>query len=393
MSDHLAFVSKYDSVEWTNALRYFEGWTDHNRHVEESVRSLVLEHKLQGINEMSDIESSLLRSQINDAILKAMKSEKEKVAQDAYSKVDGPVSGKRNPIHDSNNGNVSNLSCLLVCLYILHVPRAHIVSLRLYFLVNNQWKRPPVHNKTPNKTKAANRNARWISAGYNAPYPHQGMMHGQRFHQPHHHYAPSSYGHHNYHNNQYNGYDHYSSHHHYAGAQYPVDHYGHQQYYQNFHMDGGFSEASSFDGSAHVSEASAPFIHPNQTPTRYDASNDTHGQHPASPYWNHLNLSQLPGLSSSSCQLSPAPSFHTHQSQTDNSSIDGKAKSLIMFHKQTNSPASRFTMSPQDESHPYYTANNTVLPTIEGYSADTPQKQSEGLNESIEMPPEVKKVL
>ena len=129
MSDHLAFVSKYDSLEWTNALRYFEGWTDHNLHVEESVRSLVLEHKLQGIHEMSDIESSLLRSQINDAILKAMKSEKEKVTQDAYSKVDGPVSGKRNPIHDSNNGNVSHPSCLLVCLYILLVPRAHIVSI------------------------------------------------------------------------------------------------------------------------------------------------------------------------------------------------------------------------------------------------------------------------
>jgi hypothetical protein len=174
-----------------------------------------------------------------------------------------------------------------------------------------------------------------------------------------------------------------------------MDQYGHQHYYQNFAlMEGGFSEVSSFDDSAHVSEMSVPFSHSDQTPVRYE--NNAHGYPPASPFWNHLNLSQLPGLSSPGCHLSPAPSFNTHHSQTENSTIDVKAKSLIMFPKQTNSPASRFTMSPQDESHPYYSAKNTaapvrvfsvndsviqdesfVIPTIEAYSAETPQKQRE----------------
>ena len=400
VSDHLAFVSKYDSEEWTNALRCFAGWTDHTPDVDESIRNLVLQHKLQGINEMTDLESSLLRSQISDAILRAMKSEKEKDAKDAYSQREAPAA-KRHPNNDAKKGNVSTAEH---CGFVMYssVFLAHTVPPPLLCACQRQWKRPPVHKKTPNKmTAAANKGARWKSAGYNAPYAHQGM-HGQQF-LPQHPYAPPSYGHYNYHHHQYNGYDHYSSHHNmgYAGAQqYPIDqYYGQQQYYQNYPMDGSFTD-SSFDGSAHVSEASAPLTYPDLTPTRY-SGNDVHGQYPppppnpppASPYWNHLNLSQLPGLCSPSCQSSPALSFNVH-SQTKKSAIDGKAKPLIMFPKQTNSPASRFNMSPQEgEYNSYYTAKNTapvcasafndsvqdesfVLPTIEGFSAETPQKKS-----------------
>ena len=254
-----------------------------------------------------------------------------------------------------------------------------------------------MHNKTPNKTKAKNTGARWNSAGYNAPYVHQGM-HGQHF-QPHHPYAHQSYGHYQYHQHQYNGYDNYSSHQHlgYGGSQpqyqYPIDQYGHQQqyYHQNYPMDGGAFPATSFDGSAHVSESSVPAAYPDETPTKY-ADQHAHGQYlPASPHWNHLNLSHLPGLCSPGCQLSPDSSFNTRHSKTENIAIVGKAKSLIMFPK-TNSPASRFNMSPQDYTLPYYTAKNTapvraslndtvqdesfVLPPIECFSAETPQKNS-----------------
>lgn len=159
-------------------------------------------------------------------------------------------------------------------------------------------------------------------------------------------------------------------------------------------MDGGFTD-TSFDGSAPVSEASAPSAHPDETPTRY-ADNDAHtqGQYPpASPYWNHLNLSQLPGLNSPVCHFSPDSSFNSRHSEMNNPAIVGNAKSLIMFPKQTNSPASRFNMSPQDYTLPYYTAKNTapvrastlndsvqdesfVLPPINGFSSETPQKKS-----------------
>ena len=74
--------------------------------VEESVRKLVLQQKLQGINEMSDLDSSLLRSQVSDAMLRAIKAEKEKLAQDAYSQKEAPVAN-RQPKNDAKNGNVS----------------------------------------------------------------------------------------------------------------------------------------------------------------------------------------------------------------------------------------------------------------------------------------------
>ena len=364
VSDHLAFVSKYDSEEWTNALRCFDGWTDHNADVEESVRKLVLQQKLQDINEISDLESSLLRSQISDAMLKAINSEKEKVSQDTYSQREVPAS-KLLPNDDAKSGNVNRIGV-------------------------QKWKRPPVHKKTPNKTAAANRGARWNSAGYNAPIVHHGMY-GQQF-QPHHPYVHPPYGQYpsHHHHHQYNAYEHYPPHYNfgYTGAQYPVDQYGQQHYYQNYPVDGGFAE-TSFDGSTHNSEASASVAYPDNTPTRY-ARNDAQYP-PASPYWNHLNLSQLPGLCSPSCQLSPASSFNAH-TETDNPTV-GKPKSLIMFPKKTNSPASRFNMSPQDYSLPYYAARNTapvngsslndsvpdesfVLPTIEGFSAETPEKKS-----------------
>ena len=132
MSDHLAFMSKYDSEEWTNALRGFDGWTGHTLDVEESVRKLVLQQKLQGINEMSDLDSSLLRSQVSDAMLRAIKTEKEKLAQDAFSQREAPAAN-RQPKNDAKNGNVSYLDfCGFVC--ILLVFRAHIVHSPPVFL-------------------------------------------------------------------------------------------------------------------------------------------------------------------------------------------------------------------------------------------------------------------
>lgn len=125
VSDHLAFVSKYDSEQWTSALSCFDGWTDHTREVEESVRKLVFQQKLQGINEMSDLESSLLRSQVSDAILRAIKSEKKKLSQDASSQREAPAS-KRQPNNDAKNGNVSYWA-FYVLAFILFVFRAHIV--------------------------------------------------------------------------------------------------------------------------------------------------------------------------------------------------------------------------------------------------------------------------
>ena len=83
VSDHLAFMSKYDSEEWTNALRNFDGWTDHDPQVEETIRSLVLCQRL--VTDTSDVCSSLLKSQLQDAVIKSMQAVKEEAAKAAAS--------------------------------------------------------------------------------------------------------------------------------------------------------------------------------------------------------------------------------------------------------------------------------------------------------------------
>lgn len=78
-------MSKYDSEEWTNALRNFDGWTDHDPAVEETIRNLVLAQRLVGDASTSEADSSLLQSQLDQAVLKALQAVKEEAAKAAAS--------------------------------------------------------------------------------------------------------------------------------------------------------------------------------------------------------------------------------------------------------------------------------------------------------------------
>lgn len=74
MSDHLAAVSLFDSDEWMNCLQFFNGWTSSDEEAEETVRQLVGTLKLRPLNEPGDVDSPLLRSQIDEQYLRAMAS-------------------------------------------------------------------------------------------------------------------------------------------------------------------------------------------------------------------------------------------------------------------------------------------------------------------------------
>ena len=76
-------MSKYDSEEWTEALRNFDGWTDHDPAAEETVRKLVLCQRL--VSGSDDVDSSLLRSQLDETVLKAMAAVKQEAAKAAAS--------------------------------------------------------------------------------------------------------------------------------------------------------------------------------------------------------------------------------------------------------------------------------------------------------------------
>ena len=79
VSDHLAAVSLFGSEEWMSCLQHFDGWTVEK--AEEQLRSHIRRLKLRPLNEPGDVESPLLRSQIDDHFLKAMAAQREQLRE------------------------------------------------------------------------------------------------------------------------------------------------------------------------------------------------------------------------------------------------------------------------------------------------------------------------
>ena len=82
VSDHLAAISLFDSDRWMQCLEYFSGWTDTSPESEEALRTLVSQLKLRPLTERGDVDSPLLRSQIDDQYLRAMASARSQMAGD-----------------------------------------------------------------------------------------------------------------------------------------------------------------------------------------------------------------------------------------------------------------------------------------------------------------------
>jgi hypothetical protein len=79
VSDHLASVSLFTSEEWMKCLVYFNGWTDHSPKAEKNVRMLVSKLNLRPLAEPGDVDSPLLRSQVDEHFLRAMASAREQM--------------------------------------------------------------------------------------------------------------------------------------------------------------------------------------------------------------------------------------------------------------------------------------------------------------------------
>jgi hypothetical protein len=72
VSDHLARVSLFDSDEWMACLDHFNGWTESNETAKKHSREMVSKLKLRPLVEPGDVDSPLLRSQIDEQYLRAM---------------------------------------------------------------------------------------------------------------------------------------------------------------------------------------------------------------------------------------------------------------------------------------------------------------------------------
>jgi hypothetical protein len=105
VSDHLASVSLFDSDEWMHALNHFNGWTDPSEEAEERIRDLVSKLKLRGLNEAGDVDSPLLRSQIDEHYLRAMVTARAQMAGTGFQderRVNKDSSSRRDPAREVN---------------------------------------------------------------------------------------------------------------------------------------------------------------------------------------------------------------------------------------------------------------------------------------------------
>lgn len=94
VSDHLASVSLYKSEEWMDCLVHFNGWTDHSSAAEKRLRLLVSRLNLRPLAEPGDVDSPLLRSQVDEHFLRAMASAREQMTN-------GGIQQERANLHKS----------------------------------------------------------------------------------------------------------------------------------------------------------------------------------------------------------------------------------------------------------------------------------------------------
>ena len=138
ISDHLATISKFTAEEWVESLAFFHGWTHSSEEYESSLRNAVSKLKLRSVLDLTDVESPILRDQIDEKFLKAMENNrlnmKEGARHGIHERVErkllGTISevntlvpntfgghvnalnGRRNISHDIPNHNSRNVSSL-----------------------------------------------------------------------------------------------------------------------------------------------------------------------------------------------------------------------------------------------------------------------------------------
>ena len=79
VSDHLAAASKFTSDEWVQGLSKFQGWTDQGGDKQKRLQQLVKKIPMRSMTEPTDVDSPLLRNQIDKCFLKAMAAARDQM--------------------------------------------------------------------------------------------------------------------------------------------------------------------------------------------------------------------------------------------------------------------------------------------------------------------------
>lgn len=95
-------------------MSHFDGWADSDPDVGEVMRNLVASQIQYGLSEISDLQSSLLRSEVDEKVLKAMqavKEEAEKAGEDyEYSLGPKDTKARHNSVEGTSAIEQSNYS-------------------------------------------------------------------------------------------------------------------------------------------------------------------------------------------------------------------------------------------------------------------------------------------
>jgi hypothetical protein len=128
VSDHLASVSLFDSDEWMSCLQHFSGWTDTSAESEANLRLLVSGLKLRPLAEHGDVESPLLRSQIDEHFLRAMVAARSQMemSSDPDRRKQGKANGR--PLNEPRNAGAPHHP---IDSLPAHMPSVSVVNVEL----------------------------------------------------------------------------------------------------------------------------------------------------------------------------------------------------------------------------------------------------------------------
>jgi hypothetical protein len=83
VSDHLAAVSLFGSEEWMDCLQYFYGWTVVTSSAVRQYQAFVANLPLRSLQEPGDVDSPVLRNQIDETFLRTMAAQRDQMRESA----------------------------------------------------------------------------------------------------------------------------------------------------------------------------------------------------------------------------------------------------------------------------------------------------------------------
>ncbi len=407
VSDHLAVVSRFTSEEWMEGLPQFHGWTDTSVESERKLRNIVATLPMRTLSEPADVESPLLRNQIDQFLLRSMAVSKEQLAsgEEGFNNASDSFSVSSMSNHRNSNMSMDKRNSLV-----------------------NAGSRPPRHGskgarppKGMNNRKSFGGKQRRHQTINGYLGPHQMMPPGMMHHGMYPSYDP-------YHGSQTNQY----------GQPHPDGEYYYNGWGQPMHasvdyQDGSYHFDQSMDMSyyhphdasfvqppwhgnpygmpmvpnqghgeemSHCSDQASQIVEPEgvslsfigpqagnqngpprqdgtcQTPAKSDPRNGANHSAPHSPFWGHLNMATLAmsGLASPNTGGHPPPSPYDHQDAVHGNGGHGNAPNVarpllingyggVPAHGVPPSPATQFCSQVNPQSQAYWLAQTNPMHT------------------------------